>query len=149
MKTLIIYKSVHQMNTEKVAKVMANTINADLRKVEEVEPSMLAEYDLIGFGSGIFYGKHHKTLLDFVTGLPQQEKAAFIFSTSGGAMKFMHRDLRAALMQKGFTIKDEFTCPGFEMYGIFKLFGGFRKGRPNAKDLEKAKNFVKGLLKAP
>jgi hypothetical protein len=37
-----------------------------------IQPAMLAEYDLIGFGSGIYYGKHHKTLLDFVAGLPQQ-----------------------------------------------------------------------------
>lgn len=146
MKTLIIYKSVHQMNTEKVAKVMADAIHADLRKVDEIRPDMLAEYDLIGFGSGIFFGKHHETLLDFVAGLPQQGKAAFIFSTSGGALKIMHRDLRAALVQKGFTIKGEFTCPGFEMYGIFKLIGGFRKGRPNAKDLENARMFAKGLL---
>jgi len=149
MKTLIIYQSVHQMNTEKVAKAMAEAINADLRKVGEVEPAMLAEYDIIGFGSGIFFGKHHETLLKFVSGLPRQGKAAFIFSTSGGALKIMHRDLRAALMQKGFAIKGEFTCPGFEKYGIFNLIGGFRKGRPNAKDLEKARAFAKGLLKAP
>lgn len=147
MKTLIIYKSVHQMNTEKVAKAMAEAINADLRKVEEVTPAMLAEYDLIGFGSGIYYGKHHKALLDFVAGLPQQGKAAFVFSTSGGAMKIMHRELRAALGEKGFSIKGEFTCPGFETFGVFKLIGGFRKGRPNAKDLEKARAFAKGLLK--
>ena len=149
MKTLIIYQSVHQMNTEKVAKAMAEAINADLRKIEEVEPAMLEDYDLIGFGSGIFFGKHHETLLNFVSGLPPQGKAAFIFSTSGGALKIMHRDLRAALTQKGFAIKGEFTCPGFEMYGIFKLIGGFRKGRPNAKDLDKARAFAKGLLQAP
>ncbi|NLW76548.1 MAG: flavodoxin, partial [Methanomicrobiales archaeon] len=139
MKTLIIYKSIHQMNTEKVAQVMAEAMNADLLKIEEVNPSMLAEYDLIGFGSGIYYGKHHTSLLEFVASLPEQNKTGFIFSTSGGALKIMHRELRAALVQKGFTIRGEFTCPGFEMFGVFKLIGGFRKGRPNAKDLEKAR----------
>lgn len=148
MKTLIIYKSVHHMNTEKVAKAMSEAINADLWKVEEVKPAVLEEYDLIGFGSGIYHGKHHKTLLDFVTGLPKQGKAAFVFSTSGGAMKTMHRELRAALVQKGFAIKGEFTCPGFDTYGAFRLIGGFRKGRPNAKDLEKARTLAKGLLQA-
>jgi flavodoxin len=114
-----------------------------------IQPAMLAEYDLIGFGSGIYYGKHHKTLLDFVAGLPQQGLAAFVFSTSAGGMKIMHRELRAALMQKGFAIKSEFTCPGFETFGLFKLIGGSRKGRPNAKDLKKARAFAKGLLQAP
>ncbi|PKG31974.1 MAG: flavodoxin, partial [Methanoregula sp.] len=100
------------------------------------------------YGSGIFFGKHHEALLSFVYGLPKQDKTAFIFSTSGGALKVMHRELRADLVQKGFAITGEFTCPGFEMYGIFKFIGGFRKGRPNAKDLEKARAFAKGLLPA-
>lgn len=51
MKTLIIYKSYHHMNTEKVAKVMAETLNATLAKVEDGRPEELANYDLIGFGS--------------------------------------------------------------------------------------------------
>jgi flavodoxin len=149
MNTLIIYKSVHKMNTEKVAKVMAEAINANITKVEEIKPTMLADYNLIGFGSGIYHGKHHETLLDFVASLPQQGKAAFIFSTSGGAIKIQHRELRAALVKKGFAIKGEFTCPGFETFGLFRLIGGFRKGRPNAKDMEKARAFAKGLLQAP
>lgn len=150
MNTLIIYKSVHKMNTEKVARAMAESINADLRKVEEANSAMLAKYDLIGFGSGIYYGKHHETLLDFVNGLPQQEgKAAFVFSTSGGSLKSMNRELRLALVKKGFAIKGEFTCPGFENYGLFELIGGFRKGRPNVKDLEKAQKFTKSLIQVP
>ncbi len=147
MNTLIIYQSVHQKNTRKVARAMAEAIDADLRKVGAVKPAMLEDYDLIGFGSGIFYGKHHKTLLDFVASLPPQKKDAFIFSTSGAAIKIQHWTLRSVLLQKGFKIKSEFTCPGFEIYGLFKLIGGFRKGRPNDKDLEKAQVFVRELLK--
>lgn len=36
MKTLIIYKSYHHMNTEKVAKAMAKAMNARLAKVEDI-----------------------------------------------------------------------------------------------------------------
>jgi flavodoxin len=148
MNTLIIYQSVHQKNTRKVARAMAEAIDADLRKVGEVEPVMVENYDLIGFGSGIFYGKHHQTLLDFVANLPsQQKKTAFIFSTSGAAIKIQHWALRSKLLQKGFQIKGEFTCPGFELYGIFKLIGGFRKGRPSAEDLKQARSFAKKILK--
>lgn len=146
MKTLIVYKSVHQLNTEKVARAMADAVGAELRTVDEASPALLEAYDLIGFGSGLFYGKHHQALLDFVSSLPQQDKAAFVFSTSGGTLKRIHRDLRDALVQKGFRIQGEFLCPGFEMFGVFKYFGGFRKGRPNSKDLEKARAFVRSLL---
>jgi flavodoxin len=61
--TLIVYKSYHRMNTEKVAKAMAEAMNAQLTKVEDARPEALAEYDLIGFGSGIYGLKHHKALI--------------------------------------------------------------------------------------
>ena len=54
MKGLIIYISVHHGNTEKVANIMANTLDASLLQVKQVDTSILEQYDLIGFGSGIF-----------------------------------------------------------------------------------------------
>ena len=43
------------MNTGKVAKVMAETMNATLKKVGEVRPEDLAGYDLVGIGSGSLF----------------------------------------------------------------------------------------------
>jgi len=84
MKTLIISVSIHHKNTEKVAKVMAVELAADLLSLDQVQSRSLAEYDLIGFGSGIYFMKHHKTLLQFVDTLPAgMGKPAFVFSTSG------------------------------------------------------------------
>ena len=40
MKTLIIYKSYHHMSTEKIAKAMAETLNAKLVKVDDSEPEV-------------------------------------------------------------------------------------------------------------
>ncbi len=146
MKTMIIYKSVHHMNTEKVAKVMAETLGARLAQPEEVDPVSLADYDLIGFGSGIYAGKHDKSLLDLVSTLPPQNKAAFVFSTSGTGGN-QHKVLLEALRQKGFAIKGEFVCAGFDTFGPLRLIGGIKKGHPNAKDLENARAFAKSLMK--
>src|SRR5674536_400090 len=52
MKALIVYASVHHQNTEKVAKVMAEELGADLVPIGQAQPSTLTAYDLIGFGSG-------------------------------------------------------------------------------------------------
>jgi menaquinone-dependent protoporphyrinogen IX oxidase len=71
MKTLIICFSYHHKNTEKIASVFAKTLNAEIKTPSEVNPTTLSEYDLVGFGSGIVYGKHHKLLLDFADKLPQ------------------------------------------------------------------------------
>jgi len=150
MKALIIYISMHHGNTERVAKVMANILDADLLEMKQVDASMLEQYDLIGFGSGIYFGKHHKSLLDFVDMLPMlRNKKAFIFSTSGlRKIQFIHnfdKPLKEKLQRKGFDIIGEFSCRGLDTYRATKLVGGVNKGRPNAEDLKQAEDFASGL----
>jgi len=150
MKALIIYISVHHGNTEKAAKVMANILDAALLQVKQADASMLGQYDLIGFGSGIYFGRHHKNLLDFVDKLPViRNKKAFIFSTSGlRKIRFIHdfdKPLREKLQRKGFDIIGEFSCRGYDTSKAAMIVGGVNKGRPNAKDLQQAENFASGL----
>jgi flavodoxin len=147
MKTLIVYTSVHHQNTEKVAKVMAEELEADLVPTTEAQPGMPASYDLVGFGSGIYFGKHHKTLLRFVESLsPVTQKRAFVFSTSGDG-KMHHAALKEKLASRGFSVVDEFCCRGWDTVGPLKLFGGINKGRPDENDLAGARAFARGLKK--
>jgi flavodoxin len=146
MKTLIVYASVHHQNTEKVAKAMAEELGADLVPVGEAQPETLTAYDLIGFGSGIYGGKFHKTLLQFVKGLPAVTgKQSFIFSTRGAGEGRGHAALKEMLVDRGFSIAGEFSCKGWDTVGPLKLFGGINKGRPNAEDVEDARVFARGL----
>jgi len=145
MKTLIIYTSVHHQNTEKVATVMAEELEADLVPTMEAQPGMPAVYDLVGFGSGIYFGKHHKTLLQFVETLPPvTQKRAFVFSTSG-AGKIHQSALKEKLASRGVTVVDEFCCRGWDTVGPLKLIGGINKGRPDGNDLAAARAFAQGL----
>jgi len=103
-------------------------------------------YDLIGFGSGIYGGKFHQTLIQFIEGLPTfAGKQAFIFSTRGGAEGHGHAALKEMLVNRGFSITGDFSCKGWLTAGPLKLFGGINKGRPNADDLEEARVFARGL----
>ncbi|HEU65756.1 MAG TPA: flavodoxin [Chloroflexi bacterium] len=150
MKTLIIYVSVHHGNTEKIARVMANILDVCLLQVEQADASILEQYDLIGFGSGIYFGKHHKSLLNFVDKLSMTiNKKAFVFSTSGlRKLSFVHnfdKPLRKKLQRKGFDIIGEFSCRGLDTYRATKLVGGINRGRPNAEDLRRAEDFASGL----
>jgi flavodoxin len=146
MKTIIIYKSIHHKNTEKVARVMADALGAKLMQPEEAGLSLFADYDLIGFGSGIYRGKHHKALLDLARALPSQDKLAFVFSTCGGQKNKGHKELLEILLEKGFRIKGEFSCNGFITWGLLRFVGGLRKGHPNEKDLEEARAFANKLM---
>ncbi|GAI19693.1 unnamed protein product [marine sediment metagenome] len=125
-------------------------LGADLMRVAQVDINMLAEYDLIGFGSGVYFGKYHKSLLELVDKLPRLEnKRAFIFSTSGlRKIPFIHdfaKPLKAKLKQKGLNIVGEFSCRGFDTSQAAKIIGGINRGRPDEKDLRLAENFARGL----
>jgi len=157
MKTLIVYKSYHRMNTEKVAKAMAEAMDAQLSKVEDVRPEALAAYDLIGFGSGIYALNHHAKLIKLVEAMPAMDKNVFVFSTTGNVRERNHRRIKAKLKEKGCHIVGEFTCAGRfagvlplnrDWKGALAFMGGMNKGHPDAKDLENARAFAKGLLGA-
>ena len=150
-KTMIIYNSVHHGNTKKVAEAMADVLEAKLAKPQDVDINAIAEYDLVGFGSGIYVGKHHKSILKIIDRMPfQKNKKSFIFSTSGtkegGIFNRFNRSLKEKISEKGFSIIDEFSCRGYDTYGPFKIIGGISKGRPNKKDLEQARKFAQNLL---
>jgi flavodoxin len=149
MKTLIICDSVHRGNTKKIADVLAKELDAPILTSAETTEEKMREYDLIGFGSGIYMGQHYKGLLAFVDGLtPRQDRMAFIFSTSGFGEGFMdkhHKNLRDKLQSKGFKIVGEFSCKAYDDYGPLKLIGGINKGKPDEKDFEKAREFAKEL----
>ena len=128
-----------------------------MKEPREVDISELHKYNLIGFGSGIYSDKHHKTILNLADNLPQViNKRVFIFSTSGAPGRFMdkmpgelekkmsqdHLLLREKLQSKGYIIIDEFSCLGFNTNSFLRLLGGINKGRPNAADLKRAEEFA-------
>ena len=150
MKSLLILYSYHHKNTEKIANVFAKVLDAQIKTPQQINPEELQEYNLIGFGSGIYGAKHHELLLDLADDLPQvTNQNAFIFSTSAimGKDKVAedHSQLRDKLKSKGYKIVDEFACKGFNTNSFMKYFGGMNKGRPNAGDLKHAEEFAQRL----
>jgi len=150
MKFLLVLYSYHHMNTEKIAKVFAKVLDAQIKTPQQIDLEKLQDYSLIGFGSGIYSEKHHKSLLDLADNLPQvTNKNAFIFSTSAmmGKDKVAkdHSLLREKLQSKGYLIVDEFACKGFNTNSFMKYFGGMNKRRPNAEDLKHAEEFAQNL----
>jgi flavodoxin len=146
LKTIVLYKSLCHGNTLKIATVIAETLKADIKTLEAKDRERVQEYELIGFGSGIFYQKHHKTLFDFVEGLPEiKNKQAFVFSTSGLCLPEFNTPLETVLKKKGFQITGSFVCKGWDTWGPYKLVGGIAKGRPDESDLQLAREFASSL----
>ncbi len=149
MKTLVICKSIAYGNTHRLAEALADELNAELKEPKEISPKKIKDYDIVGFGSGIYGFRHHKSLLEFVDKLPDTDnKPAFIYSTSVFNKKTFHNTLRNKLEKKGFNIVGEFHCQGAHNKGPFKLVGGAGKGHPDEKDLKDAREFAEKMRDA-
>lgn len=149
MKAVIVCASVSHGNTKRIAEVMAEVLGATVVDPEQVDMAELSTCDLVGFGSGIFSGKFHPRLRQFVQSLPKGERRkAFVFTTSGlpePRFRPFTRPLVRLLEQKGFEVGDTFSCRGFDTWLPFKLVGGINRARPDATDLEAARAFAEGL----
>ncbi|GGU84411.1 flavodoxin [Streptomyces albospinus] len=149
MKAIIVCTSVSHGNTQRIADVMGQVLEAPVVAPEQVDTAELSTYDLVGFGSGIYLQNFHPRLRRFVRSLPKGERRrAFVFATSGlpaPRIRPFTRPVVRTLEQKGFEVADTFSCRGFDTWLAFKLVGGINKERPNATDLEAARAYAENL----
>lgn len=149
MKAAIVCASVSHGNTRKVADVIGEVLGAGVLEPEQVGPADLANYDLVGIGSGIFSLSFHPRLRQFVDSLPEGGgRKVFVFATSGlpePPFRRYIRSLSRVLESKGYEVVDTFSCRAFDTWLPFKPVGGINKGRPDASDLAAARAFAEKL----
>ena len=146
MKSLIVCVSTSHGNTRRVADRMAEVLHADVVEPEAVDADRLGEYDLVGFGSGIYFMRVHLRMSRLLGLLPHVDGVrAFTFFTSGAAelpLMGYRRPIQRRLVSKGFRVLDSFSCRGFDTVGPLRCVGGLNKGRPNVRDLDLAAAFA-------
>lgn len=143
MKTAIVYWSSHHSNTKKLVDAIAQGRDVTLIDTSSTKSADLSGYELIGFASGIYFGKFHESVTEFAKNCLPQGKKVFFLSTYGGSSNT--KAIEEAVKAKGAQIVGQFSCRGYDTFGPFKLVGGIAKGRPNAADLENACRFFDGL----
>jgi flavodoxin len=147
MKTLIIYVSIYQSNTYEIAKTIAEPLDAILFEPENVDINNLKDYDLIGLGSGIYWGRFYKRLRKFIKKLPAlQGKKVFLFGTNGHG-ELPSKSLEKILQKKGFNLIGKFSCPGYNTFFLSHFMGRVNKGKPDTADYQRAREFA-GSLKS-
>lgn len=150
---LIVVTSVHHGNTAVVAASLAGVLDATVATPSEASPQRLGDYHLVGFGSGVYYGRLHDDLLDWVRRLPDGAAAgtpAFVFSTSGlpWLATLWHAPLERLLGRKGFDVVGSFACRGFDTWGPLWLTGGLNRRHPDERDLARARDFARRVAAA-
>jgi len=170
MKVLVTYFS-QSGNTEKIAKAIceeaAKASDADLKKLEELTPDMVAEYDCIFMGSPLHSGSLAapvKECLGVLKATSGQQMAGFITHMAPAYpdqdMEAFAEPMKAACKEKGIEFKGCFDCQGFLAESMHapvqnKLnmdddqWAEMVKqmtGRPSQEDVDNAKAFVKALF---
>lgn len=149
-KALVVYKSIHHQNTAQIARAMADVLGAECVSPHECPYEKLASCKILGLGSGIYYGRVHDELWQWVRDMPEEYKqhlGIFIFTTSGLPVfaKLLHGPLKSALMKKGYDVMAEFSCRGFDTWGPLWLTGGLNKKHPNERDIQRARDFAQRI----
>lgn len=146
MKTAIIYYSKHHSNTKQLLDKLCEDNDITLINAINTPTENLNDFDLIGFASGIYYSKFHKSVIKFIeNNLPEDKKVFFICTY--GVKKDGYTDaVKKAVNKKNTKILGEFGCLGFNTFGPFKLIGGIAKGHPNNEDFKNVKDFFKNII---
>ena len=148
MKVALVYASVHHKNTEKVVKAIAEKYpEIELINATKTILKDLASYDLIGFASGIFYSKLHKSLLSFITDNLPAHKKTFVIYTCGLDTPTYIKAAEELIKAKDSSLVGYYSCLAYDTWGPFKLIGGKNKGHPDADDIQKAVEFYENIIK--
>ena len=145
MKAAIVYYSRHHGNTKKLIDAIAAKHDVTAIDAAETKTADLSGYDAVGFASGIYYSKFHKSVLKFAEeNLPERKNVFFLY-TYGAEKKGYTAAITEAVKKQGANILGEYGCFGFNTFGPFKLIGGIAKGHPDQDDIKKALAFYAGL----
>ena len=145
MKAVIVYHSSHHGNTRKLVEAIARGRDVTLVDASAVKSADLSGYDLIGFASGIYFGKFHRSVVEFAKNNLPQGKKVFFLATYGGSNGT--KAIEEAVRERDAQIVGSFGCKGYDTFGPFKLVGGICKGHPDETDLKNACRFLDGLMK--
>lgn len=145
-KAAIIYASAHQGNTRKLVEAIAQKYPITIIDAAAQEQADLSVYDLIGFASGIDFGRFYASVEAFLKNNLPENKPVFFLYTCAMPRDGFTKSIREEALKKSAVLLGEYGCRGFNTYGLWKLIGGMNKGHPTAKEIIDAIQFVESLM---
>ena len=144
-KTVIVYASKHHGNTYKLVKAISDNYEITMIDATKETSVDLQEYDIIGFASGIDFGKFYVEIENFAReNLPSQKKVFFLYTCA------MERDgftdsIKEIVLEKDAVVLGEYGCKGYNTYGPWKLIGGMNKNHPTENEMQECVNFYENF----
>ena len=133
-KTVIIYASTHHGSTRKLVEAIAEKYDITLIDAAKQQWIDLTEYDLIGFASGINFGKFYGSVEQFLkNNLPKNKRVFFLYTCAKVSSRFTE-SIRAEAVKKEAVLLGEYGCRGYNTYGPWKVIGGMNKKHPTEEE---------------
>ncbi len=145
VKTLILYESLHHGNTKKLVDAIAAEYPVEICDARLFEGD-LSKYDLIGFASGVAFGKFYNEIYTLAIDKMPFEKDVFFLFTAGAPVGDPARDIKTVARQRGNRIHGAYCCRGFDTFGLLKLVRGINKGCPTEEDIKGAVDYFRLVL---
>ena len=146
MKVVIIFESTHHGNTKKLLDAIAAKYDVELIDATKIDAVDYEVYDMIGFASGVAFGKFYKKVTSLAKSVPSGKKVFFIYSC-GKNNKDYSENIRTILEDGGCISLGTYGCNGYDTYGPMKLIGGINKGHPDEDEIAGAVSFYTSITK--
>jgi len=146
-KAILIYASKHHGNTYKLAKAISEKY--EIAMIDATKESIvdLQEYEVIGFASGIDFGKFYEEIENFAEANLPIKKEVFFLYTCAMERKGFTNSIREIALKKDAIILGEYGCKGYNTYGPWQLIGGMNKNHPTEAEIVEVVNFYGELIK--
>ena len=145
MKSAIIYASHHHGNTEKIVKYLAQQHEIDLICAEQIVTSDMLSYDLIGFASGIDFGKMYPCVTEAAKNVPTGKKIYALYTCAKDQQRY-GTEIEEIAVRNGCVYLGKFGCKGYNTYGPLKIIGGMNRLHPDIDDFAAANAFYEKLI---
>jgi flavodoxin len=145
MKVAIAYYSRHHGNTKKLLDIIMDLADVKLIDVVECKEADLTDYDIIGFASGIYFGKLNREVTEFARNNLPGNKPVFLIITYGVRGNYTTK-MEQIIAEKSCRFLGTYGCRGFDTFGPLKLIGGIAKGHPNEEDIRGAVEFFRNII---
>ena len=145
-KAVIVYASTHHGNTYRLVKAISDKHNIEMIDATKQSVVDLQNYDVIGFASGIDFGKFYQSVENFARENLPMKKQIFFLYTCAMERKGFTNSMREIASQKEAVVLGEYGCKGYNTYGPWKVIGGMNKKHPTEDEIVSAVEFFENLL---
>lgn len=107
----------------------------------------LSPYELIGFASGIAFGKYYPQLMEFARRHLPENRKVFALHTAGSPRAGYAKELLSLVGERHCDCLGVYQCKGFDTFGPFKVLGGINKQHPSEEEIEGTVAFFHHIIK--